>query len=144
MNDVKEATSTLQIRHKVKPDRITSLYRHLTLTGDPGLDDIDKFMIKKNSKTGNTDLLCLDGNKHWQPLNNKRNGEFLAAKRLGEKFVGLNIIKSILILDETLSALERSFKAPTKLRCELPKDIETESIPLIKLSSLVEDIHVKT
>ena len=39
-------------------------------------------MIKKinNSKTGNTELLILDGNDHWQSLTNKRTGEFLAAK----------------------------------------------------------------
>ena len=38
--------------------------------------------------------------------------------------------------------MERYFKA--ELRCELPTDIEIESIPLMKLSSLVEYIHVKT
>ena len=53
-------------------------------------------------------------------------------------------MKSVLSLDETPSALERSFKAATKLRRELPTDIEMESIPLMELSSLVEDIHVKT
>ena len=118
--------------------------RHLNVTGDPGPADIDLFMIKKNSKTGNTDFLFLDGNKHWQSLTNKRNGEFLAAKTLREKFDGLNTLKSVLSLDETPSALERSFKAATKLRRELPTDIEMESIPLMELSSLVEDIHVKT
>ena len=40
--------------------------------------------------------------------------------------------------------LERSFKAATKLKGELPTDIEMESIPPLELSSLVEDIHVKT
>ena len=40
--------------------------------------------------------------------------------------------------------MERSFKAAAKLRCELPMDIEMERIPLMELSSLVEDIHVKT
>ena len=100
------------------------------MTGDPGLADIDQFMIKKNSKTGNTDLLFLDGNKHWQPLTNKRTGEFLAAKTLREKFDGLNIMKSVLSLDQTPSALERSLKAATKLRRGLPTDIEMESIPL--------------
>ena len=40
--------------------------------------------------------------------------------------------------------MERSFKTATKLRRELPTDIEIESIPLMKLSSLVGDIHVKT
>ena len=53
-------------------------------------------------------------------------------------------MKSVLSLDETPSALERSFKAATKLSRELPTDIETESIPLEELSSLVEDIPVKT
>ena len=40
--------------------------------------------------------------------------------------------------------LERSFKAATKLKGELPTDIEMESIPPMELLSLVEDIHVKT
>ena len=65
-------------------------------------------------------------------------------KTLRKKFGRLNAMKSVLSLDETPSALERSFKAATKLRHELPTDIEMESIPLMELSSLVEDIHVKT
>ena len=89
-------------------------------------------------------MLFLNGNKHWQPLTNKRTGEFLAAKTLREKFGGLNIMKSVLSLDETPSALERSFKAAAKVRHELPTDIEMDNVPLEGLSSLVEDIHVKT
>ena len=102
---------------------------------------------KKNSKTGNTDLLFLDGNKHWQSLTNNRTGEFLAAKTLREKIGGLNIMRSVLSLDEideTPSTLERSFKAATKLSRELTADLEMKSIPLMRLSSLVEDIHAKT
>ena len=53
-------------------------------------------------------------------------------------------MKSVLSLDETPSALERSFKAGTKLMRELPTDIEIESITLEGISSLVRDIHVKT
>ena len=53
-------------------------------------------------------------------------------------------MKSVLNLNETPSALERSFKAATKLKRELPTDIEMESIPLMEFSSLVEDIHIKT
>ena len=64
--DTTEATSTLQLRQKVKRDKITALYRHLNVTDYPGLADIDRFMIKKNSKTGNTDLPFLDRNKHLQ------------------------------------------------------------------------------
>ena len=63
---------------------------------------------------------------------------------LREKFGGLNIMKSVLSLDETPSALERSFKAPTKLSRGLPSDLEMESIPLEHLSSLAKDIHIKT
>ena len=97
--DATEATSTLQLRQKVKRDKITSLCRYLNVTGDPGLADLDRFVIKKISKTGNTDLLFLDGNKHWQSLTNKRTGEFLVPKTLREKFRGLNIMKSVLSLD---------------------------------------------
>ena len=69
-------------------------------------------------------MLFLDGNKHWQSLTNKLTGEFLAAKELREKFGGLNIMKSVLRLDETPSALERSFKVATRFSRELPTDIE--------------------
>ena len=116
----------------------------MNATGDPGLADIDWFIIKKNTKTGNTDLLFLDGNKQWQPLTNKRTGEFLSAKTLREKFGGLNFMKSVLSLDETPSALERPVKAATKLSCDLPTDLEMESIHLEDLSSLAEEIHIKT
>ena len=47
-------------------------------------------------------------------------------------------------MDETGSALERSFKAATKLSRELLTDLEMESISVEKISSLVEDIDVKT
>ena len=114
------------------------------MTSDPYLADIDRFMIKKKSKTGNNDLLFLDGGKRWQSLTNKRTGDFLAAKTLREILGGLNIMKSVLSLDETPSALERSFKVATKLRRELPTHVEMESIPLMELSPLVEDIHIKT
>ena len=116
----------------------------MDVTGDPGLADIDRFVIKKNTKTGNTELLFLDVNDQLQSLTNKRTGEFLSAKTLREKFGGLNIMKSVLSLDETPSALERSVKAATKLSRELPTELEIESIPLEELSSLAEDIHIKT
>ena len=53
-------------------------------------------------------------------------------------------MESVLSLDETPSALERSLKAATKLKSSLPTDIEMESIPPEELSSLAEEIHVKT
>ena len=36
--DATEATSILQLRRKVKRDKITALYRYLNVTGDPGLE----------------------------------------------------------------------------------------------------------
>ena len=86
----------------------------------------------------------LDGDKHWQSLTNKRTGEFWAAKTLREKFGRLNIMKSVLSLDATPPLLERSISATSKLKAELPTYLQMESIPLKELSSLVEDIHVKT
>ena len=49
-------------------------------------------------------------------------------------------MKSVLGLDETPHALERFFEAATKLKRELPTDIEMESIPLEEISSLLEDM----
>ena len=53
-------------------------------------------------------------------------------------------MKRFLGVNKTPPAIERSFKAATKLKSELPTYIKMESIPLMELSSLVEDIHVKT
>ena len=66
------------------------------MTRDPGLADLDQFIIKKDSETGNIELLFLEDNKHWQSFTNKRTGKFLASKTLKEKFGGLNIMKSVL------------------------------------------------
>ena len=53
-------------------------------------------------------------------------------------------MKSFLGVDKTPPSLERSFKAATKLKGELPTDIETKRIQLEDLSSSVENIHIKT
>ena len=53
-------------------------------------------------------------------------------------------MKSVLSLDQTSSALEGLISAASKLKSELPTDLQMESIPLRELSSLVEDIHTKT
>ena len=113
------------------------------MTGDPCLADLYQFIIKRDSKTGNIELLFLDGNKHWQSFTNERTGEFLASKTSREKFGGLNIMKSVLSLDKTSSALERLIDAATKVKGKLPTDLEMESIALKELSSLAEEIHVK-
>ena len=53
-------------------------------------------------------------------------------------------MKKFLGIDKTPPALEGSFKAATKLGCDLSTDLEMESIPPEELSSLVENIHIKT
>ena len=63
--DTTEATSTLQLRQKLKRDKITALNRHFNVTGDPGLADKDRFMIKKKFKNRQHCLAFLDGGKHW-------------------------------------------------------------------------------
>ena len=143
VRDASEAISTLRLRQKLKRDETVSLYRHLDVTGDPGLADLEQ-KFSKNSKTGNIELLFLYENNQWQSLNNKRTGEFVAPKTLREKFGGLNIMESVLSLDQTLSALERSISAASKLKSELQTDLQMESITLRELSSLVEDNHTKT
>ena len=77
-------------------------------------------------------------------LTNKCTGEFLAQKRLIKIFGGLSTVKSVLSLDETPPSLERSISAASKLKSELPMDLQMESILLKELWSLVEDIHGKT
>ena len=82
MPDTAEATSTLRLRQKLKRDKIVSLHRYQGVTGDSGFADLDRFNIKKNSETGNIELLFIDADRHWQSLTNKPTGEFLAAKTL--------------------------------------------------------------
>ena len=78
-------------------------------------------------------MLFLEANNQWQSLKNKRTGEFLAPKTLREKFGGLSIMKSVLSLDQTPSALERLISAAAKLKSELPTDLQMESIHLSEL-----------
>ena len=59
-------------------------------------------------------------------------------------FNGLYAMKNVLSIEETPPVSERSFKVATKLRCELPTNMYMENISLMELSSLAEDIHVKT
>ena len=74
----------------------------------------------------------------------KQTGEIFVPKKLKDRFCGINALKNFLGINETPPILERSFDVTTKLRLELPTDAEMENIPLMGLSSLAEDIHVKT
>ena len=89
-------------------------------------------------------MLFLNGNNQWQSLANKCTGEFLVPKTLRDRLGGLNIVKNVSSLDDTPPALQRSFKAATKLKSELSTDLQMESISLEEISSLAGDIHVTT
>ena len=48
--DTTKTTPSLQLRQKLKRDKITVLYRRSNVTADPDLADIARFMIKKIQK----------------------------------------------------------------------------------------------
>ena len=118
------------------------LCRHLNVTGNLDSINLDRFKLMTDPKKGATTFEFYSGDR-WVPLT-KQTGEFLARRTLRDRFGGVNTMKNFLGVDKTPHGLERSFRAPTKLESELPTDLEMESIPLEELSSLVEDIHVKT
>ena len=137
-----EATSTIRLKQKVKRDKLTTLYRHLNVTVNQDLIDFDRFKLATDHKKGVTILQFYNGDR-WVPLT-KQTREFFAPKALRDRFGVVNTMKNVLGIDRTLSALERSLSVASKLNAELSTDLQMESIPLEELSSLVENIHVKT
>ena len=140
--DTTEATSTLRLKQKVKRDKLGALYRHLNVTGNLDLINLDQFKLTTDPKKGATIFEFYNGDR-WVHLT-KQTGEVFAPKTLRDRFGGVSTMKNFLGVDKTPPALARSFRAATKVSRELPTDLEMESIPLEELSSLVEDIHAKT
>ena len=140
--DTTEATSTLRLNQEVKRDKLAALYRHLNVTGNIGLIDLNLFKLTRNPKKGATIFEFYNGDR-WVPLT-KQTAEFYAPKTVRDAFGGINAMKKFLFINTTLPLLERSISAASKLKSELPTDLEMKSIPLKEHSSLVEDIHVKT
>ena len=118
------------------------MYRHLNVTGNLDLINLDRFKFTADPKKGATIFEFYNGDR-WVRLT-KQTGGFFAPKTLRDRFGGVNRMKNFLGIDKTPPALERSFRAATKLKSELLTDLEMESIPLMEISSLAEDIHVKT
>ena len=48
--DATEATSTLRLKQKVKRDKLIALCRHLNVTGDINLIDLDQFKLTTDPK----------------------------------------------------------------------------------------------
>ena len=95
--------------------------------------------------SGNVDLINLDRSTIFEFYNGygwvslaKQSDEFFAPKSLIDRFRGVNTMKNSLGINKTL---KRSFQAATKLKSELPTDLEMEYVPPEELSSLVEDVH---
>ena len=61
-------------------------------------------------------------------------GKSLAPKTLENKLGGLSARKGFLRIDKTSSALEQSFKTVTKIKRELPSNIEIGSVPHFDIS----------
>ena len=141
--DATEPTLTLRLRTQVKRDKLIALYRHLDVTGDLYWIDLDRFKLTKDSKKGVTIFEFYNGNDRWIPLT-KQTGESFTAKTLKDRFGGINAMKNFLGIDKTPPILERSLRAASKLKSELSTDLMMENKPLEDLSSLIEEIHVKT
>ena len=140
--DTTEVTSTLQLRQKVKWDKLTALYWHLNVTGDIDLINLDQFRLTKDLKKRVTVVEFYKGDR-WVHLT-KQAGEFFAPKTLMGSFGGVNRMKNFLGIKRTPPAWKRSISAASNLKSELPTDLHMESIPLEELSSSVEDIDVQT
>ena len=139
---ITEATSALRIKQKVKRDKLAVLYTHLNVTGNIDLTNLDQFKLMTDTEKGATIFEFYNGDRLF-PLT-KETGKFLASKTLRDRFGGVNTVKKFLGIDRTPPSLGRLLSAASKLKAELPTDLEMESIPLKELSYLVEDMHVKT
>ena len=136
-------TSTLRLRQQVLRNKLDALYHHLGAKRNLDFVDLDRFKMKTNSKTGITDLLWYNG-ENWVSLTNQRTGEFLAVSTLKTKFGSLTLMKKFLNLEQTPPSIDRSIKASALLKSEKPTQTDIETIPLFDLSSVVEDIRIKT
>ena len=136
-------TSTLRLKQQVLRNKLDSLYHHQGTKGSLDFVNLDRFKMKTNCKTGITDLLWYNG-ENWVSLTNQRTGEFLAVSTLKTKFGGLTPMKNFLNLEQTPPSIDRSIKAANLLKSEIPTQTDIETIPLFDLSSVVEEIHIKT
>ena len=112
------------------------------MTGDIDLIDLDRFRLTKDLQKRVTIFEFYKDNR-WIPLT-KQTGEFCAPKTLMDSFGGVNRMKNFLGIKRTPPAQERSISPASKLKSELLTGLPMESILLEEISSLVEDIHVKT
>ena len=73
----------------MKRDKLTALYRHLKVTGNLDLIDLDWFRLTTDPKKGATIFEFYNGDR-WVPLTNQA-GEFFALKILRDRFGGVKV-----------------------------------------------------
>ena len=112
------------------------------MRGNLDLIDLDRLKLTTDPKKGAT-IFEFYNSDRWVTLT-KQTSQFFAPKNLRDRFGGVNTMKMFLDFNKTPPTIERSLSAATKLKGELPTDLEMESIPLEELSSLAEGIHKKT
>ena len=118
----KETTSNLW--QKLKHDKLAALYWHLIVKDDSDIARKDPFRVTTGKKEAVVITMVING-IFW-----KKTGRSLAASSLNRNFAEVNVMKSFLGNDETLSVKERSFKAATKFNCELRADVEIQNMYL--------------
>ena len=75
---ITEATSALRINQKVKRDKLAVLYRHLNVTGNIDLINLDRFKLMTNTKKGATIFRFYNDDRLF-PLT-KQTGKFFTPK----------------------------------------------------------------
>ena len=68
----------------------------------------------------------------------------MAVSTLKSKLGGLTPMKKFLNLEQIPPSIDQSIKAANLLKSEIPTQTDIENIPLFDLSSIVEDIRIKT
>ena len=90
--DITEATSALQLNKKVKRNKLAALYRHLNVTDNLDLVELDRLNLTTDPKIGFTIFKFYNGDR-WIPLT-KQTGEFFAPKTLRNRFGRVNTMKN--------------------------------------------------
>ena len=88
--DTTEATSTLRLKQKVKRHKLAALYRHLNITGNLDLMNLDRFKLTRDPKKAATIFEFYNGHR-WVPLT-KQTGKFFPPKTLRDRFGEVNTI----------------------------------------------------
>ena len=131
------STSSAQSQ-ELKRQKIQSLYRHLGVSVDPNLADLERFRLKT---TGSQIIFrFMTSNGEWENLTNKRTGKWLADNTLKKILGGHSGMVRHLGLEDIPERFKRQKDAARRLNKSLPTDLEMESIPLDDLGRRVSDV----